>query len=52
MIVHIEYNSGKHKYIPLATDLNIREQHIVVFTETGTELLLRAQVKKISIVGV
>lgn len=52
MIISIEYNSGKRKFIPLATDLNIREEHIVVFTETGTELLLRAQVKEIKIVGV
>ena len=52
MIVSIKYKSGKFKFIPLATDLNIREQHVVVFTETGSELFLRDQVDEIKIVGV
>lgn len=52
MIVSIKYKSGKFKFIPLATDLNIREQHVVVFTEIGSELFLRDQVDEIKIVGV
>lgn len=52
MIVSIKYKSGKFKFILSATDLNIREQYVVVFTETGSELFLRDQVDEIKIVGV
>lgn len=51
MVIHIEFNSGKHKYIPLAESVEVKEMHVVIFTETGTELELRSNIRRLSIVG-
>ena len=52
MIVHIEFKNGKHKFIPLSENVEVKEYHIIVHTEVGTEIELRSNVEKISITEV
>lgn len=52
MIVHIEFKDGRHKYIPLAETIELKEYHLIIHTTEGTEIETRSGIEKVSCVGV